>query len=609
LCPCVLGALTLQTIVPSRAEACGGTFCDGAAPMPMSMPVDQTGENILFVVADGHVEAHIQIQYDPNTNAQTFAWLIPVLAPPEFSVGSQELFTLVTNATVPSYGYVQQYDSCPPPDYGDEGDYEGGGWDGGYCDGTGYGDEGAVSSAGLDTTAGSSFTSGADSSGEGGHGEESGGGTDVIAKDTVGAFEATVLQTIGAAELMQWLGDHGYYQDPNAEPILQQYVDAGFLFVALELVQVEGASEIHPVVIRYEGDEPCIPIKLTSIAAQEDMDIRAFFLGDGRVAPTNWRHVEWNPMKLDWIGLGDNYKEVVTMAVDEQVADGHAFVTEYAGPSSKVDASNLVSPLWDAAAFDGIEPTAVVDLLIAQGLVVGCEIESCTFTHPLVRSLLLTWLPVPEKLAEGAFWGDLSSYADRIDMNAWDAAGFAAAFTERIVAPAEHGADLLADHAFLTRLYTTISPHEMTEDPLFHVNDALPPVDDTSRIVTLHTDCAGNSVMEGLGLGVDPNIIDTTSWPDIHPEEMPWALRIETVPENGAPLKAIDNTAEIAALITNWNAGMVRVDPRPQAVCDDEGGGQDQDGRAGCGCASDQHGAAAFALVLLVLAARRSRRR
>ena len=53
-------------------------------------------------------------------------------------------------------------------------------------------------------------------------------------------------------------------------------------------IHAEAYGEIHPLAIRYPGIEPCIPIKLTRIAAVDDMAIRAFFLGDNRVAPTNW---------------------------------------------------------------------------------------------------------------------------------------------------------------------------------------------------------------------------------------------------------------------------------------------------------------------------------
>ena len=84
----VAAALAL-TAAPSEARACGGTFCDAG---PQAMPVDQTGENILFVIDGQHVEAHIQIQYDPDTDADQFAWVIPLQALPQFSVGSEPLF-------------------------------------------------------------------------------------------------------------------------------------------------------------------------------------------------------------------------------------------------------------------------------------------------------------------------------------------------------------------------------------------------------------------------------------------------------------------------------------------------------------------------------------
>ena len=42
---------------------------------------------------------------------------------------------------------------------------------------------------------------------------------------TVGAFDVVVLESPDAGVVMTWLGDNGYVQDPNAEPILQGYID------------------------------------------------------------------------------------------------------------------------------------------------------------------------------------------------------------------------------------------------------------------------------------------------------------------------------------------------------------------------------------------------
>jgi hypothetical protein len=38
------------------------------------------------------------------------------------------------------------------------------------------------------------------------------------------------------------------------------------------------------------------------------MDIRVFVLANDRAAPTNYRHVLVNPLKIDWLNLASNYK-------------------------------------------------------------------------------------------------------------------------------------------------------------------------------------------------------------------------------------------------------------------------------------------------------------
>ena len=83
-----------------------------------------------------------------------------------------------------------------------------------------------------------------------------------------------------------------------------------FVFVAIKLTGGTGVDEIHPLVFRYPGNEPCVPLKLTAVAATEDMAVRAFFLGDDRAYPTNYMHVELNPVRLDW-QRALNYIQVV----------------------------------------------------------------------------------------------------------------------------------------------------------------------------------------------------------------------------------------------------------------------------------------------------------
>ncbi|MCA9687415.1 MAG: DUF2330 domain-containing protein, partial [Myxococcales bacterium] len=212
-------AAALCVAAPQEAAACGGFFCDTGGPQPM--PVDQTGENILFIIDGQKVEAHIQIQYDPTSGASQFAWVIPVQALPEFSVGSELLFTNLLAGTVPSYQLNRTFATC--------GSNESGG--GGTTAGPG----------GYDSDFGTSGTT-----------DPTTGGPEIIHQETVGAFDIVVLQGEDTPGLMQWLGDNGYQQDPDAAPIFDEYLKEGYLFAAFKLTNGAGVDQIHPIVLTFD---------------------------------------------------------------------------------------------------------------------------------------------------------------------------------------------------------------------------------------------------------------------------------------------------------------------------------------------------------------------
>ncbi|MCA9685359.1 MAG: DUF2330 domain-containing protein, partial [Myxococcales bacterium] len=201
---CSLLAVTpaLLALTPRPAQACGGTFCDNS---PLPMPVDQTGEDILFIQDGTDIEVHIRIQY--TGEAERFAWVLPLQAVPELAVGSEQLFANLSSATFPAWTTVRDYE-CPEEDPN---------WD------TDAGDSGGIKlDAGADT-----------------------GGPDVVLQQTIGAFEVVVLQGGTAAEVLDFLTANDYAQNPDAEPILQEYLDEGFLFAAVKLAAGAEVEEIH----------------------------------------------------------------------------------------------------------------------------------------------------------------------------------------------------------------------------------------------------------------------------------------------------------------------------------------------------------------------------
>jgi MYXO-CTERM domain-containing protein len=512
--------------LPSTAAACGGTFCDTG---PKSQNVDQKGENILFVGDGQSVEAHIQIQYDGHDMAR-FAWVLPLQSmPTSIGVGSQQLFTNLLAGSVPSYGYTTVND-CP--------------------------------SCGSGTGAGKGGGAGSGGSGSAGAGGSGGGGPVVTFQATVGAFDVVVLQGGTADEVMTWLGNNQYQQIPAAKPILEDYLSKGYLFLAAKMTNGANIDEIHPLVVTYPGDKPCIPLKLTAIAATQDMGVRAFFLGAGRWVPSNYKLMVPNDATVDWMAFGANYTKVISNAADAPVNDGHAFATEYAGTSNVVTQAGIYSSGWNSSPFVGIDPTKVVSTLSSQGLMQCFGSSQCNFNHPLVQGLLHEFLPVPTGMTDAAFYSCLSCNQAKIDLTKWDAAKFAKALEDRIIAPGKRAAQILQQNKYLTRLFTTISPAEMTEDPEFHERADLPSVTTKNNLAQRRQKCGGVS---GMDLPDGREIaLSNGNWPIWGPS-MPWVERIEDVsgPVGTPPVVLVDNKTQIDAQIVAWNTAQSWPPPPP----------------------------------------------
>jgi hypothetical protein len=518
------------------------------------MPVDQTGENVVFVPDRESIEVQIQIQYEGD--AEKFAWVIPVLSiPTGFEVGSELLFDNIMNASVPTYGITSQADDCSV-DQDDGFDPSGNG------SGTGAAPDGGGDSAGEEPT--------------------------VVIKDKpVGAFEITVLEGGSAQELVDWLNENGYQQDDEAVPIFEEYLAANHAFVAIKLNGNATVDEIHPIALHFAHVEPCVPLKLTRIAAADDMDVRTYFLSDQRVVPKNFKHVLVNPLKIDWPNQATNYKDVIRRAVDADMASGRAWVTEYAGPSDIVSPSGLVSPGWNPDAFVGIDAVQAVDLFKSQGLL-ACEYDwmtdsdVCQGTHPMAEPLL-TQFVVPAGVDPQAFYLDPTAFVDMIDPEQYGTGDeLAALIDERIIAPGEHAVELLAQNPYLTRMYTVISPHEMTEDPMFHENPMLEDVA-AARTATRRLLCNGDMLWT-LPDGREVYVPAGAPWPDIGGEEY-WEEEVDDTPAIGAPIVLVNNTAAINDLLAAYNTqvGWDGSAGNGGAESGDSDGTSDGDG-SGCGC-------------------------
>lgn len=523
-------------LLPSAASACGGFFCS-------TVPIDQSGENIAFGVDGNKVEAHVQIQYAGE--AEQFAWVVPLHAQPTLSIGTPSLFTYLAQRTQPRF-QLEWKSEC--------------------------------SSSGRFSPTSVEYFEGPSSADAGSE------GVVVVSREDVGPYDAAILTASDAESLTTWLRDNGYQLSETGGKALEPYVGPGYYFVALKLQQNKGVGDLRPIVLSTEGTTPCIPIRLTSIAARPDMPIRAWVLSQKRAIPENYRHVLINQTRIDWLNRGSNYSQVATAAVDE--AGGHAFLTEFAGSAADI-AAGFNPGNYDLQRLAAqTHPVDFVEEVMRQNFAGDGGL----------MALFRKYIPLPASLQgsvdEQRFYNSISSYRSDIDNDpgraAFDAQGFTAELDELIVTPQKRAKDLLARHPYLTRLYTTMSAEEMTIDPEFDFNSDAPDVSNLYTASAYAESCEEDFSKRRVKIVLADGTYFFTTFGEGGFSEGPNAARIEQYSSSGP-----------AALIRD-NSGKIR-----EAVMGAGGGVEGE----GCGCTSTSGGMTSGLLALvgagLMLARRR----
>ena len=508
----LLAALAM-TFVAAPAWACGGFFC-------FTQPIDQSAERILYIQEDGKMTAHIQISYTGEDDK--FSWILPLPSIPELGVGSDEIFRVLEQETAPRFQLEWKNTAT--------------------CNGYSGCQQ-------LDTATGGG-------GGGGGGGENS---VEVLKQGNVGPYDFVVLKSNSATELIDWLNKNKYVQPAESKPLIDAYVKKEHVFLALKLAKDSAAGDITPVVVTLDESSPCLPIRLTSIAAQPDMPIVAWSLGKARAIPKNFLHVVLNEATLDWMRPGANYKTVVSKAVDQ--ASGHAFTTEFAKPTStwkrKFAAKN-----WDTNALKTItDPSKFLQKVLMEGYPRTSQMQQ----------LIRNFIPKPDKYKDvkdqefynclGSEWNNqkpCSDYKAAAKAQKFEPGKFADQLLKYVVEPLQNMDQAIKTHSYMTRLYTTLDAQEMDKDPIFAFNKTLPEVSHLHK-ATAHPICEGSSKQavkaklefaDGNQITVEiPKNNDNCQWnfgggavafgkgtdPIIKAGGQP-AMKIQVLDEKGAPL-------------------------------------------------------------------------
>ncbi len=277
------------------SSACGGFFCTNT-------PIDQSAERIIFTVnGDVTITAIVGINY--TGNAEDFSWVVPVPSVPELDVAeTASLDTLQINTEVQ---VILPGDPCGSLYH--------------------YGDFGG------------------------------GGGDDMgmfVETGSVGPYDFAILGSEDATEMIRWLRDNNYVITEAMEPLVQLYVEEGMFFLAMKLSQESDVGDIQPVVMTYEAEHPTIPIRLTAVAAVEDLPIITWIFADSYYQPDNYANppIDLSDAKgsnnVD--SIGKNLASVFGQSVNPRQLytdfqnrvqadyDGLAFITEYAQSTERL---------------------------------------------------------------------------------------------------------------------------------------------------------------------------------------------------------------------------------------------------------------------------------
>ncbi|MEM6954642.1 MAG: DUF2330 domain-containing protein [Myxococcota bacterium] len=575
--------VALTGLAPRSAKACGGFFCNNA------QPVNQAAERIIFAQnADGTTTAVIEILYQGPS--EEFAWMLPVQGRPDIDVSSSSAFNTLQNLTDPIYRLETQVegecfvDPNPPPMFFD----------------AGLADQSFGAETGADPVT-------------------------VVDSGSVGPFDFVIisvdLEVDNVGELAAlWLSDNGYDVNEFGVDRLVPYLESGMNLLAFRLSKGRTTGEIRPVRLSFGEGLPSIPLRPTAAAAEPDMGILVWVLGEARAIPANYRDLELNEARINWFNYRRTYNDVITAAANE--AGGQGFVTEMAGPSAPLGemiytdaAQGTLESLQSAAAVSGADHGALLREAATayrgwDGLLEAFRAE----------------IPKPEGISDeewinntGFFLNDLIFSAE---IEGFDPVSFVERLDAEVVAPVRETAELFTVDRKTTRFYTTMSSDEMTVDPVFDFNADLP---DYSRehVRTQIIECAPSVTRSEAPWRVlfDDGLVVRGSgfgWPsDL--DETPANARVRRIGNEGMGEVITDNADAIREAVQASNANFPGPPPGPRPAVDagprSDAGGDFRDGDvdestsdSDDGCSANGSGGALTSLLLLSLFTTRRRR-
>ena len=223
--------LTLALLLsPQAALACGGMISESGA-------AELVGFEALLRWDGDREELVVSVGY--TSGDPTFAWLMPLPSPPKVSEAKGDLI-------------AEAFQITEPPQLEEE-ESEG------------------------DTAPAPPMVGGAP-------------GVDVIGRETVGGLRFVTLGGTSAGEVTRWMRKHDFAFHDRQGPVLQDYLDRGWVVVAARGLHGDpGAASLVPVRFRFRTAEPVYPLALAGTGHEEqELDVSLFVLSPFRPTATTF---------------------------------------------------------------------------------------------------------------------------------------------------------------------------------------------------------------------------------------------------------------------------------------------------------------------------------
>jgi len=523
-------ALAALCVLDAPARACGGFFCSS------QQGVNQAAERIIFADnGDGTITAVIQIQYQGPSDH--FSWLLPISTVPsgdELAVASDLAFTRLQTATNPQYTLTTTFE--------------------GACAQRSANGAVAVDIAPQDESCSDNpLIAGCNS-------------VNVDASGSIGDFEWSVISVSDptadpAAPAVDWLRQNGYDVTPEGAALIAPYLGDGMHLLALKLVKGADSGSIRPIQITYSAEAPMIPIKLTAVAANQDMGVLTWALSNARAVPFNYNALELNEARINWFNASSNYNQVVTEAAD--AAGGQGFVTEFAGPSQTL--ANVIWTPSDEAQWQSVRGGTYFNFGDLFRAAWGAYAGFNGFWEGVRRAGV-----APAGVDFADFKSCPNCYANKIEFSPTQ---FFDTLEASMIEPMRSVQRLFDRAPYTTRLYTTLSAAEMTVDPVFVFNPDLPDVSNLHQAERI-AKCGQDDWRIELPQGsvVRGTTATIGQWPDALSAQ-PANYRVSMLARSGEGRTIEDNASEIQSVLAAYNARPPSATDGSGVATKDSGGG------------------------------------